>query len=66
MLFYYLNVFVVSLKLTGELLKYSCASLPPPLVLVSMAVFGKCFLVTTTSVRQSRAEGVALVRPLKY
>lgn len=55
LLFYYLNVFVVSLKLTGELLKYSCASLPPPLVLVSMAVLG------------SRAEGVALVRPfLKY
>lgn len=44
LLFYYLNVFVVSLKLTGELLKYSCASLPPPLVLVSMAVLGSVFL----------------------
>lgn len=44
LLFYYLNVFVVLLKLTGELLKYSCASLPPPLVLVSMAVLGSVFL----------------------
>lgn len=53
-LFYYLNVFVVSLKLTGALLKYSCASPLPPLVFISVVVFGTCLLLTSTSVSWCR------------
>lgn len=63
LLFYYLNVFVVSLKPTGALLKYSCASPLLPLVFISLVVLGSvCTWLAQASVG---AEGAAWVRHLE-
>lgn len=66
LLFYYLNVFVVSLKLTGELLKILLRQTSASSCLDRHGRLGKCSLVTSIIVKVG-AEGVPLVRPfLKY